>query len=123
MAELVDAKRQSDISSQNVWWVYRAGSNPALGILPRQTKGELIMEDRQRPRLSIEITEEQNRKLMNLIPWGAKNALFQAIVEDVISLLETHGTVVIAAVLSKRLKVSDFNSLSDTLPKKKGKKS
>jgi hypothetical protein len=75
--------------------------------------------DKQRPRLSVEITEEQNLKLLRLIPWGVKGALFQSLVDDVIELLETHGVTVIAAILSKQLKAGDLRTFSEVLPKKK----
>lgn len=75
-------------------------------------------ESPQRPRLSIEITEEQNLALQRLIPWGAKNSLFSALVDDVIELLEKHGIVVISAILCKRLKVEDLKSVKESLPKK-----
>ena len=63
-----------------------------------------------RPRLSIEITEEQNRKLKQLIPWGVKNQLFQVIVDDVIELIEKNGEIVIAAMLARKLRTSSLPS-------------
>jgi len=69
-----------------------------------------------RPRLSIEITEDQASALSRLIPWGAKNELFRAIIEDVISLLEEHGAIIIAAILTKRLKVDDLESVKEVIP-------
>ena len=84
----------------------------------------MVSDDRQRPRLSIEITEEQNRDLIRLIPWGAKNPLFSAIVDDVIELLKTNGPMIIAMVLTKKLRVSDMSSIKEaiTTKPKKGKK-
>jgi len=84
----------------------------------------MMPDDRQRPRLSIEITEEQNRDLMRLIPWGAKNSLFSAIVDDVIELLEHNGPMIIAMVLTKKLRVTDMKSISEAIKPlpKKGKK-
>lgn len=84
----------------------------------------MVLDERQRPRLSIEITEQQNIDLMRLIPWGVKNALFSSIVDDVIELLEKNGPIVIAAVLTKKLKVSDLKSISEAIidqPKKRKK--
>ena len=71
------------------------------------------MSDKYRPRLSIEITEEQNAKLYRLVPWGVKRELFNVIIEDVIEILETHGEIFIAAILTRKLRVQD-------LPKVKG---
>ena len=60
-----------------------------------------------RPRLSIEITEEQNKELRR-IPWGVKNAMFSIIVDDVIKKLKSHGTIFIAAVLDRKLEIDDY---------------
>lgn len=61
-----------------------------------------------RPRLSIEITEEQNADLKALIPWGVKNALFSIIIDDVIKKLKVHGPMFIATVLDRKLKLDDY---------------
>lgn len=61
-----------------------------------------------RPRLSIEITEEQNKDLKALIPWGVKNALFSIIIDDVIGKLKAHGTMFIAAVLQQKIVLDDY---------------
>ena len=61
-----------------------------------------------RPRLSIEITEEQNADLKALIPWGVKNALFSIIIDDVIKKLKSHGAIFIATVLDRKLKLDDY---------------
>ena len=44
-----------------------------------------------RPRLSIELTQDQSTRLRKLIPWGLKNQLFSVITDDVIRLAEQHG--------------------------------
>jgi hypothetical protein len=69
------------------------------------------MDKDYRPRLSVEITEEQARQLRDLIPWGSRKQLFSIIVEDVIRLLREHGTTYIAAVLARQLKLEDYISL------------
>ena len=61
-----------------------------------------------RPRLSIEITEDQNADLKAMIPWGVKNALFSIIIDDVIKKLKAHGTIFIAAVLDRKIKLDDY---------------
>ncbi len=83
-----------------------------------------MTEDKLRPRLSIELTDHQNRELMRLLPWGAIGPLFSALVDEVIDLLDKHGTIVIAAVLNKKLKAGDLNCMSEALKQvpKKGKK-
>ena len=73
------------------------------------------MPSSYRPRLSIELTNEQARKLQRLIPWGLKNQLFQALVDDVIELVEEHGEIVIAAIISRQLKARSMKSLKDVV--------
>ena len=70
------------------------------------------MNYRPRPRLSIEITEEQSAKLYNLIPWGLKKELFSALIDGVIELFETPGVTtgdVLGALIDRRLKVKDMD--------------
>ncbi len=70
------------------------------------------MEDKSyRPRLSIELTDEQQVKLLRLIPWGVKNKLFSIIVDDVIRLMEEHGQKFLAAVLTRAIKLEDWTSV------------
>ena len=61
-----------------------------------------------RPRLSLEIDEEQYKKLQNLIPWGVKNQIFRIIISDLIEVIEKEGPLVIAALLSRKIKLSDI---------------
>jgi len=63
-----------------------------------------------RPRLSIEITDDQNADLKALIPWGVKNALFSIIIDDVIKKLKAHGTIFIAAVLQRKIELDDYTN-------------
>jgi hypothetical protein len=60
------------------------------------------------PRLTIEISEAQEQKLRRLIPHGTKKYLFSAIIDDLIPLLELHGEMAIAAILSRKLKLVDW---------------
>ena len=59
-----------------------------------------------RPRLSIELTEQQANELRNLVPWGLKNSLFQIIVDDVIELIKKHGQIFVAALLDRKIKLN-----------------
>jgi len=69
---------------------------------------QMESEKSYRPRLSIEITEDQNADLKALIPWGVKNALFSIIIDDVIKKLKAHGTMFIAAVLQRKITLDDY---------------
>lgn len=61
------------------------------------------------PRLSIEITEEQEDKLKELIPYGLKKQIFQAMVDDLIVILEGEDPYKVAgAIINKNLKLEDF---------------
>ena len=64
-----------------------------------------------RPRLSIDLTEEQQMDLNRLIPWGIKGQLFSVLVDDVIRCVKEHGQIFIAAALSKTIKLEDYTSL------------
>ena len=62
-----------------------------------------------RPRLSIDLTDEQYRKLSNYIPWGLQRPLFSAIVDDLISMMDNGLTEsVITAIVSGMLKPSEL---------------
>lgn len=61
-----------------------------------------------KPRLNVDITEEQDSKLRKLIPWGIKHQLFSVIIDELIAILEEHGEMAIGAVLAKRISVLDI---------------
>lgn len=61
-----------------------------------------------RKRLSIEISDEQSRKLAKYIPWGIRTMLFLHIIDQIIELCEEgHGTKLIAAVIADKVKVGE----------------
>ncbi len=64
----------------------------------------------RRPRLSIDITEEQDRELCSLIPWGMKTGLFSMIVDDLIRILKDSKTrsSVILSIIERRRKLEDY---------------
>ena len=65
-----------------------------------------------RPRLSIELTDEQHKELQRLIPWGLQRQVFSPIVDDVIRLVKKHGQIFISAVLMKEIKLEDYSSIN-----------
>lgn len=75
-------------------------------------------------RLSVEITEEQRKELVRLIPWGVKSQLFSVIIDDVIRMIKEHGQMYIAAVLDRSLKLEEYTSLTsdsgEKIPKVSG---
>lgn len=61
-----------------------------------------------RPRLSIDLGEERFKKLQELMPWGVRNQLFRIIVDELIKMLEDHGPMVVGAILSEKVKLTDI---------------
>jgi hypothetical protein len=73
------------------------------------------MADEYRPRLAIDLTEDQKRQLDKHIPWGTKKAVFNVVVEDLIALCEKHGGgKVIGAFLQRRVKLEQICQLELT---------
>lgn len=61
-----------------------------------------------RPRLSIEVTEDQQRRLRECIPWGLQRTLFSTIIDDIIDLVERHGPMVLAAIIDRKIKADQY---------------
>jgi len=66
-----------------------------------------------RPRLSIEISDEQFSKLSELIPWGLKNYLFRVIIDDLINVLEKHGSNALAAIIDHKVKLEHYTRINN----------
>jgi len=61
-----------------------------------------------RPRLSVDLTEEQYNRLSALIPWGLKQKLFSTIVDDLITVIEKHGNSAVAAIIGRAVKSGEY---------------
>ena len=62
-----------------------------------------------RPRLSFDITEEQQRRCNKLIKThGMRKALFQPILDDLLDLLEEHGQIIAGIIMSGKVKPKDI---------------
>lgn len=72
-----------------------------------------------KPRLSIEITEEQRKELIRLIPWGMKSQLFSIIIDDVIFMLKKHKQRFLAAVLTRSLQLENYLEAKPQLGERK----
>lgn len=57
-------------------------------IPTKQREESKVPEQKNAPRLSQELTEEQRRKLNELIPWGYRTPVFSAIIDNLIEILE-----------------------------------
>lgn len=66
------------------------------------------MNGDKRYRITFDTTKEHYRKIGILIPHGLRNALFETFVEAIIPLIEEHGTKIIAALISKRIEISEI---------------
>ncbi len=64
--------------------------------------------DEWKPRLSVNLTEEQHNKLQKLMPWGTMGRVYSVITDDLIKALERHGEFVIAAITSRRISILDI---------------
>ena len=56
-----------------------------------------------RPRITIDVTEQQRNDLQRLVPWGTQNALFGSLIDQLIPLLEEHGDTIIAFILNNKI--------------------
>ena len=62
-----------------------------------------------RPRLSIEISAEAKEKLKRLLPYGTQKVIFSLIVDDLVALLEHHGSGrVIGAFIERDIKLKEL---------------
>ncbi|MCK5615906.1 hypothetical protein KAR91_79310, partial [Candidatus Pacearchaeota archaeon] len=65
------------------------------------------------PRLSIEITEEQDRKLTRSLEWGERRRLFAIIVDDLLAAFDRYGAdKVIGALKARELNTFDIVKLN-----------
>jgi hypothetical protein len=59
-------------------------------------------------RLSIEITDEEQIRMHNLIPWGLVSRIMRVLFVQTLDLIESHGEVVLGAILSGKLSALDL---------------
>ena len=72
--------------------------------------------DGYKPRLSIEITEEQFIRKQKLIPfYGLQKVLFSTLLDEILNVIEKNGLDFIGPLLNKQV------GLSEILPSLKGK--
>jgi len=71
----------------------------------------MTTDEPYRPRLSIEISNQQAKDLRSLIPWGLKNQMFCVIIDDVIRLAREHGPNFLAGVLSRSIKLEEYSNV------------
>jgi hypothetical protein len=65
-------------------------------------------------RLSIEITSEEQIRMHNLIPWGVVSRIMRVLFIQTLNLVESHGEIVLGAILSGKLSALDLLRKEDT---------
>ncbi len=61
------------------------------------------MTSNYRPRLSAELTPEQAKELIQILPHGWQKPLFQVLVDGVISIYKQGGLPALGAIISKAI--------------------
>ncbi|OQB10002.1 MAG: hypothetical protein BWY21_00566 [Parcubacteria group bacterium ADurb.Bin216] len=58
-------------------------------------------------RLSVEITDTEQVRMRNLLPWGISSKLMRILLLQTLDLVEQHGPIVLGAILSGKLSSLD----------------
>ncbi len=64
-----------------------------------------------RPRLVVDISEEQAKRLNRYLEYGMRSRVFSVIIDDTLDMIEKHGAQFLAAVLARHLKLEDYTTL------------
>ena len=59
-------------------------------------------------RLSVMITEEDQIRMRNVIPWGLVSRVMRLLLMQTLDLIEQHGDIVIGALVSGKLTALDL---------------
>jgi len=62
----------------------------------------------EKRRLSIDISEEDQMRMHNLIPWGVTGRLVRLLFLQVLDMVESHGVIVLGAIMSGELSALDI---------------
>ena len=62
------------------------------------------------PRLSINISLEQKKRLARILEWGVRRRVFSIIIEDFLTVAEDpeRGPAFIGGILSRKIHIEDF---------------
>ena len=69
------------------------------------------MPSEYRPRISVEVRQDQADAIRDLVPWGLRAQLFTIIIDDIIRLSRQHGADFISAILVKAIPLEEYTSL------------
>jgi hypothetical protein len=59
-------------------------------------------------RLSIEITNEEQIRMRNLIPWGLVSKVMRILFVQTLDLIEQHGEIVLGAIVTGKFTALDL---------------
>lgn len=65
-------------------------------------------------RLSVLISDEEQIRMRNLIPWGMISRIMRLLLLQTLDLVEKHGVIVIGALVSGKFTVLDLLREEDT---------
>lgn len=68
---------------------------------------KLLRPETYKPRLTIEISEEQFFRKQRLMPYGVQRVVFCILLDEILDLIEKHGVQALAPVLNKSLKLTE----------------
>ena len=60
------------------------------------------------PKITVAVTDEEQKRMQSLIPWGIQAAIIRLLINRVLDLIEEHGDVVLGALLSGKLTLLDL---------------
>jgi hypothetical protein len=66
------------------------------------------MSSDYKPRLTIELRQDQLDELRTLIDWGVRSRVFEPIIDDLILLLRKDRAAVTALLISREIHLNDF---------------
>lgn len=67
------------------------------------------------PRLSVELNQDTYDRYVALLPWGLRGKIVTLLLEDLLSLIEENGDIVLSAIVNRVIRV---NHIWTGLPKK-----
>lgn len=76
-----------------------------------------------RPRLNVDITDEQDRELKKYLPHNTKGLLYRTLTDDLIEMLHIDAPKVIGLIMTRNLRAQAIiKGWADELPPVAGKK-
>uniref|UniRef100_A0A6M3LUU3 Uncharacterized protein n=1 Tax=viral metagenome TaxID=1070528 RepID=A0A6M3LUU3_9ZZZZ len=65
-------------------------------------------EPRAKPRLSVDITEKEQDRMRELIPWGLQSAIVRTLMNSALDLIEEYGEVALAGLITGKVSALDI---------------